>query len=914
MTDQPTLDPESVRLAEDSRRERFWKHWGTYLPQRQWGTVREDYSADGDCWGYLPHDHARSRAYRWGEDGLLGLCDRYGILCFAPALWNGRDPILKERLFGLTNTEGNHGEDVKECYFFIDATPTGSYMKALYKYPHAEFPYDRLVAENRGRSRHEGEYELVDTGIFDESRYFDVFVEYAKADPDDILVRLTIANRGPEAAPIHVLPQLWLRNTWAWGRDTDGYWPKGSIERLDDRTVAVEHVQLGRLLWLCDAPALCPGATADTAARLLFTENETNEVRLFGAAPDGKPKKDAFHEFVVRGEANAVAVEPRGTKAAFHHVLAIPAGGEVVLRLRLVAEALVPHQPFGRDFDDLFARRIAEADGFYATRLRADLPPEERRVARQAYAGLLWSKQFYNYVVKEWLEGDPTQPAPPPKRRTGRNAEWGHLFNRDIISMPDTWEYPWYAAWDLAFQLAAIAHIDPHFAKEQLVLFMREWYMDPSGMLPAYEFAFSDVNPPVHAWATLVVYGIGQRHGDRDIVFLERCFQKLLINFTWWVNRKDPQGRNLFAGGFLGMDNIGLFDRSNAVPEGMTVEQADGTAWMAFYCLCMLRMAIDLASASPAYEDVASKFFEHFVAVADAINTFGGTGLWDKEDGFYYDGVEFGGTRRLVRVRSVVGLIPIIAFGMLPHAALDRLPAFRKRMDWFIENRPDLAAHTTYCEKGSDKMMLALPSRERLERMLRYVLDENEFLSPHGLRSVSKYHLEHPFTVNRDGQELRVDYEPGESSSGVFGGNSNWRGPVWFPPNYLIIRALVRYHQYYGDTFKVECPVGSGRQVTLDVAAREIAHRMIRLFLPDANGRRPCHGDDPRFAKDPHWKDLVLFHEYFHGDNGRGLGASHQTGWTALVTMLIDEFGPVDAAGAATGAPDPAAAAPTTPR
>ncbi|HMN96987.1 MAG TPA: glucosidase [Phycisphaerales bacterium] len=882
-TPPPAADPECARLAENARRERFWKRWGAYLPSRQWGTVREDYSADGDCWNSFPHDHARSRTYRWGEDGILGLTDRYGVLCFAPTLWNGRDPILKERFFGLTNQEGNHGEDVKECYWHLDATPTGSWMKALYRYPHAAYPYDQIVAENRRRTKLDPEYELLDTGVLDDGRFFDLFVEYAKASPDDILIRLTVANRGPEPATLHLLPTLWFRNTWAWGRTSDGYWPKGSLSAHPQGGVAIEHVALGRFRWFIEA------ASDGTAPKLVWTENETNTLR-HGGTGDDRRKKDAFHLWLVEGRDDALSKEPRGTKVAAAYRLEVPAGGEVVLRARLVQESEAGGEPFGKAFDECFATRIAEADAFYETRISHRLAPEQRRISRLAYAGLLWSKQFYNYVVSEWLDGDPTQPPPPPSRAAVRNADWRHLFNRDIISMPDTWEYPWYAAWDLAFQLVAMSSVDHDFAESQLILFLREWYMHPAGQLPAYEFAFGDSNPPVHAWAAFVVHSMASMHGRGDRIFLERCFQKLLINFTWWVNRKDTRGRNLFAGGFLGLDNIGIFDRSHPPPGDFVLDQADGTAWMAFYCLVMLGIALELADQSPAYEDVASKFFEHFVAIADAINGFAGTGLWDEEDGFYYDAVEVGGSRQLLRTRSIVGLLPIIAFGVLPRRIIERLPDFSRRMRWFLENRADLGESITYCASKEHVMMLALASRPRLERVLRYLLDENEFLSPHGIRALSRYHLEHPFIVHADGHELRVDYEPGESTSSMFGGNSNWRGPIWFPVNFLLIRALNRYHDFYGETFRIECPTGSGTMMTLREVARELARRITGLFLPDATGRRPCHGDRTRFATDPLWKDLVHFHEYFHGDDGRGLGAEHQTGWTALVATLLEEF------------------------
>ncbi len=886
MSARATADAEARRLKEDAAREKNWTRWGPYLSERQWGTVREDYSGDGDAWDYLPHDHARSRAYRWGEDGLLGICDREGRLCFALALWNGKDPILKERLFGLTNREGNHGEDVKEQYFYLDATPTSSYLKALYKYPQAEFPYDRLLEENRRRTRLDPEFELADTGVFEEGRYFDVITEYAKAAPDDILVRITAANRGPEPAVLHLLPTLWFRNTWAWGRTgAEGYWPKPAMAQDGPASVLCEHATLGRF-------RLAVGPGPDGPPPLLFTENETNTARLFGS-PNAVPfVKDAFHDYVIHGKADAVNPEGTGTRAAAHYRLEIPAGGEVTVRLRLTAEGELRGQPFGPKFERVFAERVNEADQFYARRIAAALPEEDHRISRQAYAGLLWSKQFYHYIVKDWLEGDPSQPPPPPSRRTGRNSDWLQLYNRDVISMPDNWEYPWYAAWDLAFHMVALARIDGHFAKQQLLLFLREWYMHPSGKLPSYEWSLNDVNPPVHAWAVWRVYKITGRRGARDRMFLQRAFHKLLLNFTWWVNRKDVEGKNLFSGGFLGLDNISLFDRSQPLPNGAHLEQADGTAWMGFFCLTMLAIALELARKDHAYGDVASKFFEHFIAIVDAMNSLGGGGLWDEEAGFYCDRVRADGSQRWLPIRSGVGLIPLMAVEVLEDAAVAKLPGFHRRMQWFLDNRRDLAQYISYMESadaGHGHRLLAIPSRERLERVLRYVLDENEFLSPHGIRSLSRYHADHPAVCALGGQENRVDYEPGESTTGLFGGNSNWRGPVWMPINYLLIEALERYHHFYGDSLRVECPTGSGRLLTLHEVAADLAGRLAGLFRPDAKGRRPCHGDDQRFTEDSHWRELVLFYEYFHGDTGQGLGASHQTGWTALVARLLED-------------------------
>ncbi|HEV8125811.1 MAG TPA: hypothetical protein VGP80_16315 [Gemmatimonadales bacterium] len=877
---------ESVRLREDAARTRNWKRWGPYLAERQWGTVREDYSAAGDTWEYFPHDHARSRAYRWGEDGLLGLCDREGRLCFALALWNGRDSILKERLFGLSGPEGNHREDVKEQYYYLDSTPTHSYLKALYKYPQAEYPYGRLVEESRRRGLQDPEFELLDTGVFDGDRYFDVFVEYAKASPDDILIQIRVVNRGPDAAPIHLLPTLWFRNTWSWGRSGEGYWPKPRLW-AESGAIRSDHTSLGQ--FRLDFEPTGSGLEPE----LLFTENETNQQRLF-ASPNASPfVKDAFHEYLVQGKPNSVNPAREGTKAALLYRRLVPAGGEITVRLRLTEESERGATPFAR-FDAILRDRIAEADTFYQLHTPAGAGVEQERVMRQAYAGLLWSKQFYYYVVSDWLEGDPAFPPPPPERRNGPNRDWTHLFNRDVISMPDTWEYPWYASWDLAFHMVPFARIDPEFAKQQLVLLLREWYMHPNGQIPAYEFGFSDANPPVHAWACWRVYKMTGPRGKRDRLFLERVFQKLLINFTWWVNRKDVEGRHLFAGGFLGLDNIGVFDRSKPLPGGGRLEQADGTAWVAFFCSTMLSMALELASEDPAYEDVASKFFEHFVAITDAMNNLGGTGLWDEQDGFYYDQLNMGGQTFPVRVRSMVGIIPLFACENLEQEVLDRLPSFTRRMRWFLKNRRDLARSISYMESrledGHEHRLLAIPSRQRLERVLRYVLDENEFLSPHGVRSLSRIHRDHPYHAQIDGVHYEVDYDPGEASIPLFGGNSNWRGPVWLPVNYLLAESLERYHHFYGDEFTVECPVGSGRRMNLGEVAQELNRRMASLFLPDSQGNRPSHGGEPRYAEDPYWKDLVLFYEYFHGDTGRGVGASHQTGWTALAARCIEDM------------------------
>ena len=880
-------DAERARLAEDAARTRNWKRWGPYLAERQWGTVREDYSAHGTAWDYLPHDHARSRAYRWGEDGLLGVCDREGRLCLALALWNERDPILKERLFGLSGPEGNHGEDVKEEYFYLDSTPTHAYMKALYKYPHAEFPYDALVAESARRSQQEPEYELVDTGVFDADRYWDVTAEYAKASPDDLLLRITLANRGPDEATLHVLPTLWFRNTWSWGRTGEGYWPRPSIKRARAGGVLAEHESLGAFRFEADV------APTGEPPEWLATDNETNAKRLFGHDNPTAYVKDGFNQRVVHRDEHAVNPDGTGTKCAAWYRITVPAGESRVVRVRLRAEAESATPAFGAGFDRVFAERLAEADTFFETLHTPELTAEERAVARQCDAGLLWSKQFFHYIVKDWLEGDPSQPLPPNGRRDGRNHEWAHLYNRDVISMPDKWEYPWYAAWDLAFHMVPFAKLDPEFAKAQLLLFLREWYMHPNGQIPAYEWALGDVNPPVHAWAVWRVYKLTGAKGQRDRLFLERAFQKLLINFTWWVNRKDIDGRNIFSGGFLGLDNIGVFDRSKPLPTGGQLEQADGTAWMAFYCTTMLAMAIELAVGDAAYEDVASKFIEHFVAIADAMNTLGGTGLWDEQDGFYYDQLRMDNKNIPMRIRSMVGVIPLFASEVLEQENLDALPGLKKRLDWFVANRPDLAqriAHAT-TEGGSHAghRLLAIPSRERLERVLKPLFDEREFLSPYGIRALSASYRDQPYVFHADGEDHTVRYAPGESETGLFGGNSNWRGPVWFPVNYLLIESLERYHHFYGESLKVECPAGSGNYLNLQAAARELSRRMASLFLPDSRGRRPCHGENTRFARDPHWRELVLFHEYFHGDNGRGVGASHQTGWTALAVRCLEK-------------------------
>ena len=905
------LTLEDTRLEEGRTRKKYWKRWGPYLSERQWGTVREDYSPGGTAWEYLPHDHARSRAYRWGEDGIGGISDRHQMICFGLAMWNGRDPILKERLFGLTGNEGNHGEDVKEQYFYLDSTPTHSYMRMLYKYPQAEFPYAWLVEENRRRGKDQPEFELLDTGVFRDDRYFDVFVEYAKADVEDILIRITAVNRGPQAATLHLLPSLWFRNTWSWGRDPRR--PSARIAAAVPGSLCAEldHWQYGKR-WL-----LCAGQP-----ELLFTENETNFQRLFGGT-NRSYVKDAFHAYVIGGDKAAVNPQQKGTKMAALYRLVLGVGESMTLKLRLTdmeplgemdsnstivgtvnspghterAEGVPGTNDFGAGFDDLFARRQKEADAFYASRIPKELSEDAKLVMRQSFAGMLWSKQFYHYDVRNWLDGDPAGPPPPKERLQGRNHDWAHLYTDDVLSMPDKWEYPWFAAWDLAFHTIPIALIDPDFAKDQLILLLREWYMHPNGQLPAYEWSFGDVNPPVHAWAAFRVYKIERRlRGVADRGFLEKVFHKLLLNFTWWVNRKDPEGMNIFEGGFLGLDNIGVFDRSAPLPTGGHLEQSDGTSWMGMFCLNMLAIALELAKEDPAYEDVASKFFEHFVHIAHAMNDMGADGrsLWDDEDGFYYDVLHLpNGEEHFLKIRSMVGLIPLFAVETLEPEIVDRLPGFKRRMQWFIDNHPDMPEHveTTQRSARGVRRLLSLVSRRQLKRVLERMLDESEFLSSYGVRALSRFHADFPYEVVVNGHVSRVTYEPAESSTGTFGGNSNWRGPIWFPVNYLLIESLQKFHHYYGEDFKVEFPTGSGSESDLWQVAGEISRRLIRIFLRGKDGRRPVAGGTEVFNNNPHWQDLVLFNEYFHGDNGAGLGASHQTGWTGLVAKLIEQSG-----------------------
>jgi hypothetical protein len=878
---------EGVRRRENQSRTGHWNRWGPYLSERAWGTVREDYSPDGSAWDYFPHDHARSRSYRWNEDGLAGICDRHQHICVAIALWNGRDPILKERLFGLTNREGNHGEDVKEYYFYLDNTPTHSYMKFLYKYPQAAFPYANLVEENRRRTRTQPEYELLDTGVFAGNRYFDVFVEYAKGSPEDILITITVVNRGPEPAYLELLPTIWFRNTWSW----DSTQPKPSLRRGDpgdERSVVELHdPYYGRRYLYCQPPA-----------QLLFTENDTNFQRLFGAPNTTPYVKDAFHELVVHGRQEAVNPAQQGTRAAARYQLQIGAGQSTQVRLRLSDRAWAASEdPFGAEFDQTLALRLQEADEFYATIIPDELSGDAKNVMRQALASVLWSKQFYHYELKRWLDGDPSQPPPPAERLYGRNHDWTHLYNADVISMPDKWEFPWYASWDLAFHCVTLALVDPEFAKAQLTLILREWYMHPNGQIPAYEWAFDDVNPPVHAWAALRVYQIERRRcGVGDRIFLERVFHKLLLNFTWWVNRKDALGTNIFQGGFLGLDNIGLFDRSQILRPGVILGQSDGTSWMAMYCLNLLAIALELASDDPVYEDVASKFWEHFLYIANAIHQRGEDqcSLWDDEDGFFYDVVRLpSGEQQPIKIRSLVGLIPLLAVIAAPAPALERFPGFKGRMEWFMVNRPELTGNiTSTLDHGQDtRFLMSVVQPEQLRRILQIMLDEREFLSPYGIRSVSQRHRDVPYVVNEFGVEYRLAYEPGEASSTIFGGNSNWRGPIWMPVNYLLIEALQRFDYYLGDNYKVECPTGSGQMMTLSQVAVELSQRLSRIFLRGRDGRRPVHGNQELFQSDLHWKDLLLFYEYFHGDNGRGCGASHQTGWTALVAKLLQQSG-----------------------
>jgi len=865
-----------------------WKKWGPYLSERQWGTVREDYSHDGNAWDYFTHDQSRSRAYRWGEDGLAGISDDKQRLCFAIALWNGRDPILKERLFGLTNSEGNHGEDVKEYYFYLDSTPTHSYMKYLYKYPQAIFPYNNLVETNRRRSREEFEYELLDTGVFDEDRYFDVFVEYAKADPEDILITITVHNRGPEAATLCLLPTLWFRNTWSWVKEET----RPVLREGKDASIVASDSKLG------DRTLQCEGNP-----ELLFTENETNTARLWGQ-PNASPYvKDAFHNYLVSNKEDAVNPAKMGTKAAALYRLNILAGGSQIVRLRLSAQP--SDEPF-RNFDQIFASRFAEANEFYDRVTPRSLSEDERRVHRQAVAGMLWSKQYYYFDLDKWLQEHKAHPLVGENARNIRNAEWFHMLNSDIISMPDKWEYPWYAAWDLAFHTLALSLVDFDFAKDQLLLMLRNLYAHPNGQIPAYEWNFSDVNPPVHAWATLFLYNIEKELGRSDLRFLERSFQGLMQNFNWWINRKDPQGKNVFAGGFLGLDNIGVFDRSAHLPTGGHLDQADGTAWMAFYCQNMLEMALILTEYDTMYEDIAFRFLQHFLWITYAMDRIGDNHdeMWDSTDGFFYDLLRLpNGDAMRLKVRSMVGLLPLCASTVLkPNSLMTSHPRLTELVDLFKQRHPDLLKHIAPADGKfigyANRRLMSVCNKEKIERILRYMLDENEFFGPYGIRSLSHHHLEHPFVFHLEGQEFKVQYLPAESNTGMFGGNSNWRGPVWMPVNGLLLRALLNLYQFYGDDFKVECPTGSGKYMTMFEVAKELARRLSSIFLRDASGKRPVYGGSKKFQEDPHWRDYILFYEYFHGDNGAGLGASHQTGWTGTIARVLDLFARIDAADA----------------
>jgi Mannosylglycerate hydrolase MGH1-like glycoside hydrolase domain len=874
---------EQKRLNDARESGTPWKKWGPYLSERQWGTVREDYSNDGNAWSYFSHDQSRSRAYRWGEDGLGGISDDKQLLCFAVALWNERDPILKERLFGLTNSEGNHGEDVKEYYFYVDSTPTHSYMKYLYKYPQREFPYRDLVESNGRRNREEFEYELLDTGVFNEDRYFDVFVEYAKAEPEDVLVRITVHNRGPEAARLHVLPTLWFRNTWSWGLDDR----RPSLSQTGTSTIEASHHDLGNYTLLCEG-----------SPELLFTENESNAHRLWGQ-PGGSPYvKDAFHNYVIAGQRDTVNPANEGTKAAAHYFLDVPGSGSRTIRVRLAA---APPKDAFRDFDQVMTNRIADADEFYARITPRALGEDARLVHRQALAGMLWSKQYYFFDLEQWLSEHKSHPILDEGRPGVRNTEWFHMLNADIISMPDKWEYPWYAAWDLAFHTTALALVDFDFAKEQLLLMLRNLYFHPNGQIPAYEWNFSDVNPPVHAWATLFLHRMERTLGRSDMRFLERSFQGLMLNFNWWVNRKDPAGRNVFAGGFLGLDNIGVFDRSAELPTGGSLEQADGTAWMAFYCQCMLEIALILSDYDAMYEEIAFKFAQHFMWINYAMDRAGvhNDEMWDDEDGFFYDLLRLpNGHSTRLKVRSMVGLLPLCASTVFEGNIGARHPKLMEMITLFRKRHPELVSHVAPTDEGfvgyKGRRLLSILNRTKLQRVLKYLLDENEFLGPYGIRSLSRYHLDHPFRFRVGHQEYTVQYLPSESNTGMFGGNSNWRGPVWMPVNTLIVRALLNLYGFYGNDFTVECPTGSGRQMNLFEVAEEITRRLAATFRREG-GRRPVYGGTEKFQNDPHWRDLILFYEYFHGDNGAGLGASHQTGWTGLIAPLVDLFGRIDA-------------------
>ncbi|MCA8986115.1 MAG: glucosidase [Planctomycetaceae bacterium] len=875
---------EHLRLVENEARSQNWKRWGPYLSERQWGTVREDYSAEGDAWRDFTHDQARQRVYRWGEDGLLGWTDRECRLCFSIALWNGKDSILKERLFGVTGPEGNHGEDVKEYYFYVDSTPTHSYCRGVYRYPQAAYPYEKLLYENRKRGLHEPEYELCDTGILEQNRFFDIHVEYAKNTPNDILIQISATNHGPEAHPLTILPTLWFRNTWIWGCHHEGCSLKPRIEAVNSSRVKTRHEHL--------EPFYCEWGVASDGSNptLLFTENETNTKALFGTETYTPYVKDAFHRYVIHKETDAVNPAQKGTKAAGVYQFMIPPGETIQVPVRLAMVSEFPETPFGDSYQNILAKRHEEADQFYETVIPQNSTAEEKTVMRQAYAGLLWTKQFYHYIVDDWLKGDRDVAPPPESRFQGRNHRWKHLYARDVISMPDKWEYPWFAAWDLAFHMIPMCRIDPEFAKRQLTLLLREWYMHPNGQLPAYEYAFYDVNPPVHAWACLRVF---EMTGGNDYEFLSMAFQRLLMNFTWWVNQIDGNGDNVFAGGFLGLDNIGVFDRTKGLPEGAQLEQADGTAWMAFYCGSMLSLALELARHDAAYAEMASKFLDHFVRITDAMNSLDGGGLWDSEEDFYYDHLHIDGGNVPLKVRSLVGLLPLIAVVILDEDLVEDLPGFRRKLDWFLKYRHDLVKYITFAEEdqNSNRLLLSIPSRKRLDKVLRVLLDETEFLSDYGIRSLSKKHEREPLKISIRGVPHKVAYVPGESDSWMFGGNSNWRGPIWFPINYLLIESLQKYHSFYEPEYRIECPTGSGKMCSLEEVAEELMKRLSRLFLdPETGSLRNCIDSDLIPDAHVHWTHYVLFHEYFHGDTGAGLGASHQTGWTALIATCLEQL------------------------
>ena len=883
------------RLKEDAGKTKHWKKWGSYLSEREWGTVREDYSPTGDAWKYITYDEARSHAYRWNEDGIAGLTDKKQYLCFALSVWNGKDPFIKERLYGFSGPEGNHGEDVKEYYYYLDNTPTHSYMKYLYKYPQNEFPYQLLQDENNKKGKGDPEYELIDTGIFDENEYFDINVEYAKVDADDILIKITAKNQGQETASLHLLPTLWFRNIWSWTKDH----PRPLLYKVDDderdprSVIKAEHPKLGNYWFTMEKQ--------DDGPELLFTENETNYERLFPNAKNKSPfVKDGINEYLVHGDQNAVNAENKGTKVALRYFWNIQPGEERTVKLRLSSKK--PSKTvLDQSFDSIFKKRIKEANGFYDAINEKEIPEDLKHIQRQAFAGLLWNKQFYHYNVRKWLLGDPTQPEPPQERLSGRNHRWMHLDNSDVISMPDTWEYPWYASWDLAFHCIPLSLIDPEFAKEQLLLFLREWYMHPNGQLPAYEWGFDDADPPVHAWAALRVFRIERRiTGKGDYQFLERVFHKLLINFTWWVNRKDAEDRNVFQGGFLGLDNIGVFNRSEQLPIDGYLDQSDGTSWMAMYCLNMLAIALELARQDKTYEDVATKFLEHFFYISHAMNDRptargdDGIDLWDDEDNFYYDIIHFNnGDSKYLKIRSIVGLIPLFAVETIEDDLLNLLPGFKERLEWFLNNRPDICTNIASVTRPGreNRRLLSVVNVERLEKILERTLDENEFLSTYGIRSLSRYHKEHPYKMTLNGNNHSIHYEPAESRSGIYGGNSNWRGPVWFPINYLLIEAIQKFDYYYGDHFKIECPTNSGNKMNLWEISTDLSRRLIRIFLKDKNDKRVVFGENDHFQNDPDFTDHLLFYEYFHGDKGYGLGASHQTGWTGLIAKLIQQSG-----------------------